>query len=445
MAEHHTIILGAGMAGLAAARELARSRRVTLLEARDRVGGRVLTRHLPGIPVPAEFGAEFVHGKHPVLWDWLRECGIGVCELAGSQRNLRRGRIAREDSAWEKAHKIFDRMTEPREDRSFEQLIQEEFSGAEFKSASWQDAIEVARQYVEGFNAADAARVSIDWLTMDEAGSEEIDGERQFRTITGYSAFADALAEKVRDSGAEIRLEVTAQAIQWKPGSVVVRGVDAQGRAVDVHGDSVIVTLPVGVLQAGNGEHGAIRFDPDLPSTQHAIHRLAMGSAVRFLVQCREPFWETSLAGGEGVRDLNFLMSNDSRIRVWWTSYPLQSSLLTAWVGGPRAQAFSGRSRDDVEELARLAFAETFGFAEAEARQMVQEVHFYDWDADPLSRGAYSYVPAGALEAIDLLMQPQAGDTIYFAGEAINRKYNGTIHGAIESGLRAARLVQERR
>jgi monoamine oxidase len=445
MPQHHTIILGAGMAGLAAARELTASHRVTVLEARDRVGGRVLTKHLEGVPVPVEFGAEFVHGKHPVLWEWLRECGIGVCELAGTQRNLRRGKIAREDAAWEKAHKIFDRMSESREDRSFDQLIAEEFSGPSFDSADWKDAIEVARRYVEGFNAADSARVSVQWLAMDEEGSEEIDGGRQFRTITGYTAFAEALASKVKEAGAEICLGVTAQVIEWQPGSAVVRGVDAQGQSFEVQGDSVIVTLPVGVLHANDGAQGAIRFHPHLPSTEHAIQRLAMGSAVRFLIECREAFWEKSLAGGEGARDLNFLMSNDSRVRVWWTSYPLQSSLLTGWVGGPRAEAFAGRSVEDLEELVRQAFAETFGFSEDVAREMVQRVHFYDWHADPLSRGAYSYVPAGALEAIDLLMQPQAGDTIYFAGEGINRKYNGTVHGAIESGLRAARLVRELR
>src|SRR5689334_4754619 len=119
------LVLGAGVAGLAAARELSRAGlRVVVIEARDRVGGRIFTQHVAGHPLPIELGAEFIHGRPPESFGLVQQAGLLAYELNGEQWLARDGRLASSDSLWEQTARLFAHMAAAADpDRSFESFL----------------------------------------------------------------------------------------------------------------------------------------------------------------------------------------------------------------------------------------------------------------------------------------------------------------------------------
>ena len=128
---------------------------------------------------------------------------------------------------------------------------------------------------------------------------------------------------------------------------------------------------------------------------------------------------------------------------VWWTSRPDPDALpaLTGWAGGPRASALEGKTTDELASDACATLAKIFALDEHLVRSNLVATYSHDWSADPFAQGAYSYVPAGAVDASAALTQPQA-NTLFFAGEHTDITGNwGTVHAAIRSGLRAAQQI----
>jgi monoamine oxidase len=153
---------------------------------------------------------------------------------------------------------------------------------------------------------------------------------------------------------------------------------------------------------------------------------------VKLLFEFREPFWRAGPSAGAG-----FFHVPREPFPTWWTTAPLVSNRLTGWSGGPRAAALSGRSAIEIIRIGLETLARAFSRSVAELHELVAEAEVCDWQLDPYSRGAYSYVRAGGFEAAQRLAEPIA-NTIFFAGEATHLEMNGTVAGAIESGYRAA-------
>ena len=156
-------------------------------------------------------------------------------------------------------------------------------------------------------------------------------------------------------------------------------------------------------------------------------------------------FWEEARQGDERPwRDLSFFRVPGAPVPVWWTKLPLRTTILTGWVGGPAAERLAGLSEEEVCELALASLGQAFGRSPDELRGELRSCHHHDWSSDPYARGAYSYVPVGGLGAHAVLARP-VDDTLFFAGEATHEGGDtGTVHGAIETGERAARLILER-
>lgn len=139
------------------------------------------------------------------------------------------------------------------------------------------------------------------------------------------------------------------------------------------------------------------------------------------------------------MADLSFLFTDDPQFPTWWTSNALPYPILTGWAAGPNAAAHTGRSHDEIIHSAVRSLARIMKIAEPELRKQITGSFMHDWQADPYSRGAYSYAAVGGIDAARALAAPVAG-TLYFAGEATNSDgYNGTVHGAIATGMRAAK------
>ncbi len=197
----------------------------------------------------------------------------------------------------------------------------------------------------------------------------------------------------------------------------------------------VIVTVPVGILQAKEGP-GAILFEPLLPAEkQEAIGLLRMGAVVKVILRFKEAFWE------KRIPKLDFIHSTELAFPTWWTSLPIHSTVLTGWAGGPAADAaLAAASTDAILRIAIGCLAKMFKMKGRmiEAALASDGAHVCDWKTEPLSRGAYSYAGVGGAGAAKALAKP-VERLLYFAGEATHSGMSGTVAGAIASGRRAGR------
>jgi monoamine oxidase len=435
------IVIGAGASGLAAARELSGAGLgVTVLEARDRIGGRIHTLHEKGAPMPAELGAEFVHGRHPDLWKILDAAGLTVCEVADTHWQYHNGRLTKENEFWPQLEKIFGKLDRRSRDRPFLELLDECCSGKR-----WEEARAMAISYVEGFHAAHVDRIGTHGLALAEQGSEEIDGEKSFRIIDGYDAVVRWLRSGLDPHSSRLHLDTVVTRIEWKEGRVKVRARSRSGGDLEPFtAKCAVITLPLGVLQAPPDAEGAVRFVPELKRTRVAIDRLVMGNAARITLRFRERFWESIGRGRESLARMSFLHSLDGSFRTWWTHLPIYSPVMTGWTGGPGADRLAGQPESFVVEQALGSLTRLLGVNRDRLDDLLEGWHHHDWAADPFSRGAYSYVPVGGLDEQKSLARP-VEKTLFFAGEALNMEgHIGTVHGAIGSGRRAAAEVLKR-
>lgn len=423
------IVIGAGMAGLAAARALAeRGLRALVLEARDRVGGRIDSLQVDTGVV--ELGAEFVHGKDPALWSLIEEAGAEAVEREGAMlREDGDDELGNDEDASGGGFDVLSELAHLPEDMSFADWVA--------SSDLPEDERRGLRGYVEGFNAADANRISARSLGVQQRAEESIDGDRLWHVRGGYSQLAIYLANRLRRAGGEIRLHCVVQAVRWSEGDVRIETSSGSFRAA-----RCIVTLPLGVLQIVNREAG-ICFEPEPHAIGHA-RRLAMGSAERVTMVFRERWWERSArADAKALRTMSFLFTYRRSPPVWWTRHPEPEALptLTGWAGGPRAAELIGRSEEEIGAQACRELAEAFGLAEPQVREALVATHRHDWQLDPFSRGAYSYLPVGAIDAPLKMVEPEAA-TLFFAGEHTDTTGNwGTVHAALRTGIRAAEQV----
>jgi monoamine oxidase len=434
-------IVGAGAAGLACARELAAAGlTVQLLEARDRIGGRILTAHDPALSIPIELGAEFVHGSATATHELAREARLTLCDVEGERWQSNGHRLTPLEDFWERLDRVMRRLDEHREpDRSFA-----DFLAAKPGGRALADERNLAEQFVRGFHAADPALASE--RALAEGGSPEGDEQeqRQARVLEGYERVAMHLAHCF---GHPVHLSTAVTRIEWAPADVTLTMRARGGNPLPaLHAHAVVITVPLGVLQARPDVEGAIAFSPPLePKRASALDGLAMGHVVRVAVTLEEPFWMTkpphSLPRGRTLHRLAFLHSADGTMPVCWTAYPTDAPLIVAWYGGPEAAALAGESRETIETRALRAIAQRFHITSRRLGRLVRACHMHDWSGDPFSRGAYSYVAVGGVGASRELARPLAG-TLFFAGEAADAEgRNGTVEGAIESGRRAAKAV----
>jgi monoamine oxidase len=405
------IVIGAGAAGLAAASELARAgRRVLVLEARDRVGGRCWTRRMPGLQIPVELGAEFIHGEAKVTHSLLGKAGLAAVDSVREQRAAVRGRL-RPMNAFAEAQRVVRGASDLDPDVSFDTLLARLRLPAKTKT--------FARMMVEGFDAADPRRVSARSIAEEWGGGSL--GAHQPRPQGGYGAVLDWLANSLVASGAQLRLGAVVNRVQWKRHVATVGGTFL-GERFAAKAPRVIVTLPLGVLQSG-----PLRF----AEKRAALKKLADGPVIRVAMRFHTAFWEKRAAG------VAFFHSPGAPFPTFWTPLPMRAPLLTAWAGGPKAARLTGSSTRKLVDAALASIESAFGKG---ARAQLAAAYAQDWMHDPFSRGGYSYLLVGGKGAREELAAP-LDDTIFFAGEATDRQESGTVAGALRSGLRAAREV----
>ena len=394
------LVVGAGAAGLAAAAELARAgRSVLVVEARDRIGGRCLTRRLPGIPAPVELGAEFIHGRPQATLALLRKANIAAVDSTRTQRVALDGRL-QDVNIFAQAQRVARRSPKGK-DVSFRAFLARQRLPKLTRT--------LATMMVQGFDAADPALASAREIVEEWSGGGL--GLSQPRPQGGYGPLLESLVGETK-----IQLETAVRGVRWKRSSVEVRGT-FRGEPWSAWAPRAVITLPIGVLPSL------------LREKRHALAKLESGPVVRVALAFREAFWEKAHPG------VAFFHSPNAPFPTFWTPLPMHAPLLTCWAGGPKAARMTGSSAKTLLRQALASVRSVFPDAEEPKAYLM-----HDWQADPFARGGYSYVKVGGTGARQALAEPLE-ETLFFAGEATDTEQSGTVGGALSSGLRAAREV----
>ncbi len=435
------LIVGAGVAGLTAGCLLAQAgQRVIILEARTRVGGRIWTErvsratpdgraHLaadpgPELVWPLELGAEFIHGTPPEIFQVLSEAGRETFELDGDSFEFRGtnlqpvgdsdpATVLREMSRW------LERQPAGT-DMSFAEYLERRLIDAD------QRALAVA--YVEGFNAANAHVIGIAALAHQQKSEDAIEGERLFRVTDGYDTLPEILTNKFLSAGGILRMQSEVMQVQWQRHDVQMTYRNAAGALEQLRAARAVVAVPLGVLQARAGF-----IQPAPPGVQQAISQLAVGYANRVSLLFDECIWTRDAR----CEHLSFLFAPGRVPATWWTPAPMHIPALVGWSGGhaaTQAPLWRDPGQGALEQLSHI-----LRIAPQELEQSLRMARFHDWSRDDYSLGAYSHVPAGAMAAAFEIGE-LVNDTLVLAGEhVVESGHWGTVHGAMQSGARAAR------
>jgi monoamine oxidase len=400
------------------------------------VGGRAWTRHEPDLSAPIELGAEFIHGRAPETFELLREVGKAALDASGAHWTFRDGELVQntEDlfgqiqSALERSNVLQN------PDVSFETWLS---SSTQYGLSP--EAATMARAFVEGFDAADPARVSAHFVASEWAAGGMLDSP-QFRPLGGYSSVCAALAGALDRKHMRLQLQTVVREIRWQRGFVEVEAIFLD-QPFSVTAACVIVTLPLGVLQAPAETAGAVRFVPALDAKRKALEGLVSGPVLKLSLRFRHAFWEQlDRCRYQGA---SFFHSAATAFPTFWTSLPLRAPLLTAWIAGPKAARLSTSDTPDIVRHALESLSTIFG-GRAQSEFELEATYLHNWQTDPFSRGAYSYIAVGGGDARSSLAAPLE-ETLFFAGEATDTAGEAaTVTGALQSGERAAREVTRR-
>jgi len=414
----HIVAIGAGAAGLMAARELARAgKRVTILEARDRCGGRIHPLPSADFGYPAEGGAEFVHGEAPVTHGLLREAGLSLLPIQGMQWTVQGGKFSREDSQDTHEAGLHKALQELKDDMTVAEFLRRHFAGPEYDRLRHS-----IKRMVEGYDAADPERASI--LALRD---EWMDGGRstQARIVGGYGALVEFLTAECRNHGVAIHLGSAVSAIDASNGRGVVRC--ANGDAHEY--DAVVLTVPPPLLKE-------IALPPAERERAAAAARIGFGNVIKILLRFETRWWVDTR---KDLADLTFLLS-DARIPVWWTQHPAELPVLTGWFGGPKTEALANLGEDELIEAGLASLAEIFRFNPTQLMRKLVAARAINWAHDPLAGGAYSYATPETRAAQAVLSRIDG--PVFFSGEALYRGRDmGTVEAALASGLETARTL----
>ncbi len=412
-----TLIIGAGIAGLSAGYHLTQAgHEVVILEARNRIGGRVWTNH-DFADIPIEFGAELIHGETVNTWEWVRKLGLKTIHWQKTMDSM----IRMEDGRWLTMKEA--RAISPELDvtRSWE-LGDVDEPGGDEDLATYLKRI--------GFNDEQLRYVKRSFANAEGENMEKLnakahanlfsdrdteEGYGDYRILDGYDSYYKKLAE-----GLDIRLNTVVTEINWS-NAVTVTTADGQVYT----GDNAIITLPLGVLQANH-----ITFTPKLPSIkQEALQGLQMGPVMKMVYEFEEPIMDKAIGA-------IYAKGNPP---MWWSpSLGREDGAIiwTAFFSGDYAREMLELDEDKALRKGLDTLREEIGNPDLKYKQ----ARWVNWPQDEFSMGGYSICLPNHYDARDKLAQPTP--PLYWAGEASAPHHlTAMVHGAYFTGQRAANEV----
>jgi len=425
------LIIGAGATGLMAARTLSKTgKKVTVLEARNRCGGRIHTLHNESFFKDGELGAEFIHGDLPVTLTLLKEAGIEYHSAVEEMVTYKDGKFI-EDGGFADWDKVVAKLGELKQDVSIQ-----EFLDKEFPAGKYDELRASVIGFVSGYDTADPERAS-SFALRDEWEGEDF--EAQHRVKGGYGVMIKYLEEESRQAGSEIYLNSVVKEISWRAGYVKTKTDDG----ATYEAEHLLIAMPLGVLQADKNEKGAITFSPQIPEYHKAIQQMGFGSIIKILLEFDTPFWEdaaTAKRVGTDLKNMGFILSSET-IPTWWTQSPRHSAVLTGWLGGLPAARQKDTPAEEILKLCLQSLGNIFKMSGDELKDKLVAFDVANWTAEPFTRGSYAYDTVEAAGARKILTQP-IENTIFFAGEYLYEGPSmGTVEAALTSGQQAATQI----
>lgn len=403
------IVIGSGPAGLSAARDLQKGgKRVVILEARDRIGGRVHTVRERGV---VEAGAEFIHGENAVTWQIVREHGFKT-EIWGEERSDSYRIFGEKGGIRPDTEEFYKRFAVT--DDELWAYMKEDISLAEYfrRYATDPEAAAYMEREISDTETADPEKISV--LGLDNEDTALLSTNlKDYWIVDGYDQVMSALG-----SGVEIRKKHVVVRVRWSTGKVEVE-CDNGAHFTAKH---LVMTIPIGVLKRCPPE-----FLPRLPETfEDAVRKIGFGSATKFTAWMAKgtPYFKH--------------LSVRAKVANFWQRRFGEEPVIVGFSGGKEAEELSRMSEADAIQAGIESLAVGLGSA---VKHLILHARHFTWSNDKFAYGSYTYPTLGMGNPRAILKQ-SIDSTIFYCGEATNTEGNpGTVHGSIEEGRRAAREI----
>jgi len=450
MSDHDcdAVVVGAGLAGLAAARELeAAGIDVRVLEARDRVGGRTLNHSVGERPEDVvELGGQWVGPTQHEVLALARDLGLETYPTHGEGKNLfedGRGKLSRYGGTiprlgplvmadYGRADLKFKRMFKKVDPQApwaapdAERLDEQTFATwirRNARTRTAREAMEAAIRAVFSVEPADVSLLHVLFYAASAGGWDDLldteGGAQQDRIVGGSQLISLRMAEAVGD---RIQLETPVRSIRVEDdGGVTVRSARVEGGGVRAR--RAIVALPPTLA-------GRLDYEPAMPSARDQLtQRIPMGSVIKCMAIYDEPFWRA-----DGLSGQAFSLPGPAQVIFDNTPPHGTPGVLLGFLEGSDARALGAAPEAERREAVVDTFARLFGTRAASPSGYVEK----DWSAEPYSRGCYAGVLGpGAWTGYGRALREPVGP-IHWAGTETATRWMGYFDGAVQSGRRAA-------
>lgn len=401
----------------------AERKKILLLEAKDRLGGRI--HRVEDLSFPAEGGAEFIHGKLKTTFDLIKEADLKKEKLKGQFCRHEKGK-------WNTANDIVShwdlllmKLKTCEKDISVDNFLSTYFHAKEYETLRKQ-----FKKYIESYDAADPERTSV-FAIRKEMEDEK---EDQFRPVPDYFALINYLKETFLKNNGII-----------KTGEALIKIIsDKNIEIYTIAGKylckKLIIAVPLGVLQCRKSEKSYINFPPMLKKYISTAKKMGNGGVIKFLLEFDKVFWlEKKFLNERKIPAPSYIFA-DTIIPTWWTQYPSKKPLLTGWVAGPSSWKMKNYSEKKFHELAIQSLSRLFSMPAVEIEMRLIKIIVMNWNKEPYFLGGYSYPTAATKDAQKFMQQPFE-NAIYFTGEYLAENSSSTVDAALQSGIYVAKQI----
>ena len=409
------LIIGGGAAGLMAAYKLsAQNKKVILLEASDRLGGRIHTYKDSKFSMPVELGAEFVHGKLPVTLNLLKHAGIKYHAIEGSMITVKNGMTTKHDDADDYWEDVMKQMKLLKHDMPLSEFLIKYFNDDKYEKTR-----QSIKGFAQGFDLADVSKASTLSLYNEWSHEDNI----QYRIEGGYIQLVNFLESESKKNGCIIYNNCTVKKINWSNNEVnVITMCSRYFKA-----DKIIITVPLSVLQTNKNDINFIEFAPAIDNYFNSAKNIGFGTVLKIILEFDEAFWQHQ-------RNKSGFIMTDGSSPVWWTQLPNKNAILTGWLGGLKALELKDKSDEELLMYSLQSLSGTFLISVDVLQKKLKAHKIINWINIEHIYGGYSYNAVHSIKAKKILQQP-VDDTIFFAGEAT---YEGKSEGTVEAALISA-------
>ena len=379
------MVVGGGAAGLMAAYELSKHPfQVTVLEAKNRLGGRIYTINDSSFSQPIEPGAEFIHGDLPFTFSLLNEAGIAYHATDGKMFHLEKGKFKKQKFFSEDWNKLMKQMRELKKDISLD-----DFLNKYFKDDKYHDLRESVKNFAGGFDLADISTASTKALCSE--WSEETG--QQYRINEGYKKLVDHLESQCKKNGCAIQTNCCVKKVSWQKNEVNILTMCSRL----FKSNKAILTVPISVLQANSHNENYIEFTPSIPQHIEAAKKIGFGGVIKIILEFSENFWNKE------EKDVGFIFI-DEEVPTWWSQLPVENTILTGWLGGEKANALKEKTDEYILETALRSLSNAFGLPLENLRSKLKASKICNWYKEPDINGGYSFNTIESFNAKKILI-----------------------------------------